>query len=232
MTIIPVTIKRILQATPTIRILTLDLKGQDFSYRAGQWIDCYAVINGERKLVGYSLASSPVTIDTIEVAVKKSDNLVTEYVHGEAQVGDTLFIEGGQGDIFYEEGMGDKVVLIGAGIGVAPLMGMFRYIDDSTDASVTLIQSASTADEMVYYEEASGIAERNSRVSYLATITRGESREGFKRGRISKEKLIEAGVDAGSLFFLSGPGGMIPDMEDVLRAMGVPKKRILYEVWW
>jgi len=210
----------------------LDLKGQDFSYRAGQWIDCYAVINGERKLVGYSLASSPVTIDTIEVAVKKSDNLVTEYVHGEAQVGDTLFIEGGQGDIFYEEGMGDKVVLIGAGIGVAPLLGMLRYIDDSTDASVIMIQSASTPDEMVYYEEASGIAERNSRVSYLATITRGESREGFKRGRISKEKLIEAGVDAGSLFFLSGPGGMIPDMEDVLRAMGVPKKRILYEVWW
>ena len=229
---IPVSIKRIMQATPTIRILTLDLKDQEFSYKAGQWIDCYAIINGERKLVGYSLASSPALVGSVEVAVKESDNPVTEHVHSSAEVGDTLYIDGGQGDIFYEEGMGDKVVLIGAGIGVAPLMGMFRYIDDSTDASVTLIQSASTADEMVYYEEASGIAERNPRVSYLATITRGESREGFKRGRISKEKLIEAGVDAGSLFFLSGPGGMIPDMEDVLRAMGVPKKRILYEVWW
>jgi ferredoxin-NADP reductase len=151
MTIIPVTIKETRQATPTIRVLTLDLDGQEFVYRSGQWIDCYAVINGERKIVGYSLASSPATIDTIEIAVKESDNPVTEYVHGAARVGDTLFIDGGQGDVFYEDGMGDKIVLIGAGIGVAPLMGMLRYIDDSTNASVTMIQSASTVEEMVYF---------------------------------------------------------------------------------
>ena len=51
----------------------------------GQWIDCYAVIDGERKIVGYSLASSPATTSTIEVAVKESDNPVTEYVHGAAR---------------------------------------------------------------------------------------------------------------------------------------------------
>ena len=159
MTIIPVTIKSIVQATPTIRILTLDLGGQEFVYKAGQWIDCYAVIDGERKVVGYSLASSPATTSTIEVAVKMSDNPVTEYVHGVALIGDSLYIEGGQGDVFYEDGMADKVVLIGAGIGVAPLMGMLRYIDDSTNASATMIQSASTAEEMVYFSETSEIAD-------------------------------------------------------------------------
>jgi len=232
MTIIQVTIKRILQATPTIRILTLDLKDQEFAYKAGQWIDCYAVIYGEWKLVGYSLASSPETIGTIEVAVKESKNPVTEYVHGAAKVGDTLFIDGGQGDIYFEKGMGDKVVLIGAGIGVAPLMGMLRYIEDSTNASVTLIQSASTVVEMLYYRESSEIAERNPRVSCLATVTRGEPGKGFERGRINKERLLAMGVDMGSLFYLSGPGGMIPEMEDILRSMGVPDDRILYEVWW
>ena len=85
MTIIPVTIKSIAQATPTIKVLTLDLSGQEFVYKAGQWIDCYAVIDGERKIVGYSLASSPATTSTIEVAVKESDNPVTEYVHGAAR---------------------------------------------------------------------------------------------------------------------------------------------------
>ena len=232
MTVIPVTIKSILQATPTIRVLTLDLRAQEFTYKSGQWIDCYAVIDGERKLVGYSLASSPVTTGTIEVAVKESDNPVTEYVHGSANVGDTLYIDGGQGEVFYEERMGDKVVLIGAGIGVAPLMGMLRYIDDSKNASVTLIQSASTVEEMLYYGEASEIAERNSRIKFITTVTRGEPGEGFEQGRIGKEMLLEAGVDVGSLFYLSGPGGMIPEMEDALRSMGVPGDRILYEVWW
>ena len=161
MTIIPVIIKRIRQATPTIRVLTLDLGEQKFIYKSGQWIDCYAVIDGERKIVGYSLASSPATIGSIEVAVKESDNPVTEYIHSYARVGDTLFIEGGQGDVFYEDGMGNKVVLIGAGIGVAPLMGILRYIAGSTNASVTLLQSASTVEELVYYSEASEISERN-----------------------------------------------------------------------
>jgi ferredoxin-NADP reductase len=232
MTIIPVTIIQIMQATPTIRILTLDLDGQDFTYRAGQWIDCYAVINGERKVVGYSLASSPANMGTIEVAVKESDNPVTEYVHDSAQIGDTLFIEGGQGEVFYTDGFGDQVVLIGAGIGVAPLMGMLRYIDDSTNASVTMIQSASTVEEMVYFHEASGIAGNNQRVRYHATVTQAYPKESFGRGRISRETLVELGVDFESIFYLSGPGGMIPEMEDILRSMGVPDDRIRYEVWW
>ncbi len=232
MTIIPVTIKDMRQATPTIRVLTLDLDGQKFDYWAGQWIDCYAVIDGERKIVGYSLASSPATIDTIEVAVKESDNPVTKYIHGAARVGDTIFIDGGQGDVFYEEGMGDKVVLIGAGIGVAPLMGMLRHIDDSTNASVIMIQSASTVEEMVYFQEASGIAERNPRVRYHATVTQAYPKESFGRGRISGETLVELGIDVESLFFLSGPGGMIPEIEELLNSMEVPDDRILYEVWW
>jgi len=232
MTIIPVTIIQIMQATPTIRIITLDLDGQEFIYKAGQWIDCYAVIGGERKVVGYSLASSPATVGTIEVVVKESDNPVTGYVHGSVQIGDTLFIEGGQGKIFYEDGMGEKIVLIGAGIGVAPLIGMFRYIDDSTNASVTMIQSASTVEEMVYFHEASGIAEKNPRMRYHATVTQSYPKESFGRGRISRETLVELGVDLESIFYLSGPGGMIPEMEDVLRSMGVPDERILYEVWW
>ena len=232
MTIIPVTIKSIAQATPTIKILTLDLSEQEFVYKAGQWIDCYAVIEGERKIVGYSLTSSPATTSTIEVAVKESDNPVTEYVHGAARVGDTLYIEGGQGDVFYEDGMANKVVLISAGIGVAPLMCILRYINNSTNASATMIQSASTTEEMVYFSEVSEIAERNHKVCYYTTVTQGEPGEGFWHGRINSEKLLELDIDTGSLFFLSGPGGMIPEMEDALRSMGVPDEQIRYEFWW
>ena len=161
-----------------------------------------------------------------------SDNPVTEYVHGVALIGDSLYIEGGQGDVFYEDGMADKVVLIGAGIGVAPLMGMLRYIDDSTNASATMIQSASTAEEMVYFSETSEIADSNHKVCYHATVTQGKPGEDFGQGRISSEKLLEMDIDTGSLFFLSGPGGMIPEIEDALMSMGVPDDQIRYEVWW
>ncbi len=232
MTIIPVTIKEIEQATPTIRLIKLDLNEQEFEYKAGQWIDCYAEIDGERKIVGYSLASSPTVEGRIELAVKISENHVSTYIHESAHVGDTMYIEGGQGDIYYEKGMGEKVVLIGAGIGVAPLIGMLRYIDDATDATATLIQSASTVRELVYYFKAKDIAERNPRIKYHPTVTQEKPKEKFSLGRIDGEMLERLKVDPESLFFLSGPGGMIPELEETLRSMGVPDERIRYEVWW
>lgn len=80
-----------------MQVLRLDLQGQGFKYKAGQWIDCYAEIDGLWHVVGYSLASSPSTMGFIELAVKVSDNPVTMHVHTGAEVGDTLYIEGGQG---------------------------------------------------------------------------------------------------------------------------------------
>ncbi len=48
---------------------------------------------------------------------------------------------------------GLRVVLAAAGIGVSPFMGILRYIDEATDAEVTLFQSASVFDELIYFDE-------------------------------------------------------------------------------
>lgn len=232
MTIIPVTIDEMKQVTPTVKLLTLGLGDNEFNYKAGQWIDCYAEIGGERKIVGYSIASSPTTKDTIEIAVKESDNPVTEYVHSGARIGDTLYIEGGQGNTFYDIGMSKKVVLLGGGIGVAPLMGMLRLINTTKDTSATMIQSASNVTEMMYYFEASEIAQSNPRIEYYATVTQEGPKENFMRGRINGEMLTRLGVDLDSLFFICGPNQMIPDLKKALIGMGVSQERIKYEVWW
>ncbi len=55
---IPVRIVEIRQETPTVKSLKLDLRGQDFSFHPGQWVDCYAEIDGELLEAGYTLTSS------------------------------------------------------------------------------------------------------------------------------------------------------------------------------
>ncbi|MCW4013009.1 MAG: FAD-dependent oxidoreductase [Candidatus Bathyarchaeota archaeon] len=232
MTIITVKIAEIRQETPTVKVLKIDLQGQEFNYKAGQWIDCYADIDGERFVVGYSLASSPPAKGYIELAVKTSDNPVTCYVHKKAKAGDLLYIEGGQGSVFYDSGMGDKVVLAGAGIGVAPLMGILRFIDERTTVSVQMFHSASSLEELIYYDELMERSVGNERVSYYPTISKGDSVGGVDHGRISGESFERYGVDYGSLFYLSGPGEMIPDLKKFLVGMGVALDRIRYEVWW
>ena len=214
-----------------MRGLKLDLQEQEFIYKAGQWIDCYADIDGVRSIVGYSLASTPTQKGSIELAVKQSDNPVTEYIHARAKVGDTLYVDGGQGEIFYDIGMGSKVVLAAAGIGVAPLMGMVRFIVEATDAEVTLFQSASTRDELVFYDEVKSLS-NNPRVRYYPFVTREAPGDAVEAGRISGDAMTAHGVDLSSLFFLSGPGGMIPELKEYLIVHGVDESRIKYEVWW
>ena len=233
MKIIPVKIADIRQETPTVKVLKIDLLGQEFHYKPGQWIDCYAEINGKREVVGYSLASSPSTSrDFIELAVKTSDNPVTEYVHTDAVIGDTLYIEGGQGEVYYERDMGENVVLAAAGIGMAPLMGILRYIDEATNSWVVLFQSASTIDELVYYEELKERSESNPRIRYYPTVTRQEPVDDVSKGRITGETFEKYRVDYDSLFYLSGPGDMIPSLKDYLLRHDVTPDRIKYEMWW
>jgi ferredoxin-NADP reductase len=232
MTIITVKIAEIRQETPTVKVLKIDLLDQGFNYKPGQWIDCYADIESERAVVGYSLASSPSTKGYIELAVKTSDNPVTRFVHEKAEAGDVLYIEGGQGDIFYDSGIGEKVVLAGAGIGIAPLIGILRFIADATDASVQMFQSASSFDELIYYDELKERAASNDRVSYYPTVSREASVDGIDKGRITGEMFERCDTDYDSVFYLSGPGEMIPNLKDFLVGKGVSVDRIRYEMWW
>ena len=232
MAIIPVKITEIKQETPTVRVLKLDLQNQEFHYKAGQWINCYKDINNVRQVVGYSLTSSPTSEGFIELAVKFSDNPVTDYIHGSARVGDILLVEGGNGEVFYEEDMGSRVVLIAGGIGVSPLMGILRYIDVSRNASVTLLQSASSFDELIFYDEIRRIAGSNPRVKYYPFVTREEPPVGVIDGRISGESFERIDVRMDSLFYICGPDGMIPELAEYLTGRGVDSKRIKYEFWW
>jgi len=233
MTIIPVKIADFRQETPTIRVLKIDLLGQEFQYKPGQWIDCYVDVNDTRDVVGYSLASSPSTLpEFIELAIKTSDNPVTEYIHRDVAIGDTLYIEGGQGEVYYEKDMGEKVVLAAAGIGMASLMGILRYIDEATNSRVTLFQSASTTEELVYFDEIRERANSNTRISYYPMVTREDSVIDVGKGRITGETFERYGVDFDSLFFLSGPGDMIPTLKEYLTRHDVNPDRIKYEMWW
>ncbi|MCW4049482.1 MAG: FAD-dependent oxidoreductase [Candidatus Bathyarchaeota archaeon] len=232
MPIIPVKIKEIKQATPTIKTLKLDLQGQEFSFHSGQWIDCYADIDGERKVAGYSMTSSATQKGYFELAIKTGDNPVTEYIHSSAKEGDTLYVDGGQGEIFYTRKMGDNVVLIAAGIGIAPMMSIFRYAATVDSINMTLVYGVSSENELLYINEIKEISEKSPIIRYYATVSKGKQNSGYRIGKIDRQMLKEIDLDLDSLFYLCGPPPMIHSVETELIEMGVSKDKILYELWW
>jgi ferredoxin-NADP reductase len=232
---IPAKIAAIQQETPSVKSFRLDLEGQQFSFLPGQWVDCYAEVNGRLEVAGYSMTSSPLTRGTIDLAVKLvGDNAVTNFLHQRARVGDTLYIEGGQGDFYYQREMGDSLVLIGGGIGITPLMSILRYVDEATsDVRATLLYSARTPSELLFHKQLMEVAARNRRIRCLFTVTQpGGERWRGRVGRIDEEMLKESQLDLNAIFYVCGPPPMIKDMAALLSGLEVNNSLIKYEQWW
>jgi ferredoxin-NADP reductase len=232
---VPVRIDAIRQETPTVKSLRLDLGGQEFSFLPGQWIDCYAEIDGRPEVAGYTITSSPTTEGTIEIAVRFSeDNPVTRFLHDRAVVGDLLHVDGGQGEFYYRREMGDSLVLIAGGIGITPLMSILRYVDAAEpDASATLFYSAKSPSGLIFYDELEEMAARNGNIRCNFTVT-GASEELWEGrfGRIDSILIEDSNVDLDALYLICGPPPMGPEMAEMLEGLGVPPSRIKYEQWW
>jgi ferredoxin-NADP reductase len=230
MPVIPVKIAEIRQATPTIKTLKLDLQGQQFSFHPGQWIDLYADVDGERRTAGYTLTSLPNTKGSVEISVKTGDNPVTRFIHEKTQVGDTLHIQGGQGNTYYTREMGDHLVLVAAGIGITPIISILRYADEAGDVHATLLYSAATADELLYLNEIESIQRRNPLIKAHTFVTREKTRH--RRGRIDEAALRDLAHDPCALHYVSGPRDMITDTAEALKRLGISETSIRYELWW
>ena len=204
---IPATVASIERVTPTVKALRLDLGHRPFSFLPGQWVDCYLTPDGRGDVAGFSMTSSPLTEGTIDLAVKLvGDNAVTHQLHHRARVGEVIYVEGGSGDFFYRREMGDSLVLIGGGIGITPLMSILRYVDEAAPGvRVSLFYSASTPSELLFRDELSKLATRNSAIVCLLTVTRNsdEPWDGAV-GRIDAGTFTEAGVDLGAFSTCAG----------------------------
>jgi ferredoxin-NADP reductase len=230
---IPAIIKNITQATPTIKTLRLEPQGE-FSFKAGQWIDLYADLMGERKVAGYSMTSSPLARGYFDLAIKRvGENPVTKHIHSDAREGEVVHVDGGHGEIFYEAGTAKSVFLIAGGIGIAPHMSIFRYVNEGDQkASATLIYSASNPSEFVFREEIESITRCNSRMRALLTVS--DKTEGWSghKGKIDADLIREAGIDSEALYYICGTPQMIHELVDTLRGLGIRRKQMRYELWW
>lgn len=228
-----VTISAIQQASPTVKLFRLNYADQPFHYLAGQWIDLYADVEGKTEIGGYSMTSTPATKGYIELAIKSSSrHPVTRWLHEQAKIGDQVRISDGQGVFFYQAEMSQRVVLVGAGVGVTPLISIFRYIAESppqTDA--TLIYSIPSADEFLFQQDIENISQLPHMHS-VVTLTQSDSAWQGQTGRIDADLFKAAGMTEDTLYYLCGPQGMVEDVSAVLSSIGVPASRIIYEKWW
>ena len=227
-------IARIWQATPTIKAFELAVDDPGFKYLPGQWVEVSTLIDGDIKTSGYSITTSPLFAGEIELAIKASStHPVARWVHERGAVGDTVRVSQGQGPFVYLPEMSENLVLIGGGVGVTPLLSIFRHVRDARLATQAhLLYSVSDSREILFREELEAAALAHDTLHVTLTVTQPDPLWHGLTGRIDPVKLHALDVPDDTLYYLCGPKGMVEDMSTLLHSLGVPMNRIIFEKWW
>jgi ferredoxin-NADP reductase len=227
-------ITAITPATPSIRVVRLAIADPAFRFLPGQWVDLGVDVDGTPHTAGYSITTSPVHDGTIELAIKASArHPVARWVHARAQVGDRVRVSQGQGPFVYLPEMSDNVVLIGGGVGVTPLLSIFRHVRDASLPTRThLLYSVSDSREILFRDEFEAAAREHDNLHVSITVTRPDPAWHGLTGRIDPIKLHALDVPDDTLYYLCGPKGMVEDLSTLLHDLGVPMSRIIFEKWW
>jgi ferredoxin-NADP reductase len=218
------TITAIKRETPTVKSFRIavpmwipQVPGQHYEVRL-------TAPDGYRAQRSYSIGSSPLDEDEIELTIDRlDDGEVSPYFHDVLVVGDQVEVRGPFTSYFVWQGE-SPVALVGGGSGVVPLMAMLRHRRRTApELPMRLVYSVRSADDVIYADELGEDA--------VLTYTR-QPPEGWNghRGRIDAKLIDEACATlADGVAFVCGSNGFVETGTQLLMSAGFAPDRIRTE---
>jgi len=197
-----------------------------FAYKPGQFITFLLNINGQNLKRAYSMSSSPSRPYLLEVTIKRlRGGVVSNWFLNEVKIGDVLTAKGPLGKFTCFNYPAQKMLFIGAGSGITPILSMSRWISDTaSDVDVKLLASFKTPADIIFRKELESLAARCSGFQVALTMTgtcaSTEYWAGF-RGRINQVMLTIFVDDIHERdIFVCGPDALSQKIEGILRNIG------------
>ena len=228
----------IFQETPNVKTFRLmnPLGGVlPFSFLPGQFLTVTIPTDGKPVKRSYTVASSPAQHDYAELTVKHEEGgVVSGFFHTHVKPGDLLQCSGPYGTFIFTGRECKCILLIGAGVGVTPLMGVLRYLlDRSWDGDIFLLYACRTPADIIFHEELDYLQHRHSNLRVVVTISRPEGTN-WKgpTGRITTELITQSVPDLPSRYVhICGPVPMMEATRKMVTELGVPRERIKVEAF-
>ena len=216
--------------TKTLRFQILDERR--FCAKPGQFLTFQWTIDGQRVRRSYTVSSSPVHENYVEITPKRMENgWVSVFLNERAKPGLAVEASGPYGQFYFDETLHKSIVLIAAGSGITPMISMLRYIDDlRLDTSVTLLYCVRTAADIIFQTELVRLERSLFNFQYEVCLSRPDSTWKGRSGRLTDEFVTQCVTDLDSpSFFLCGPRGFMHNARQILSTLGVQQGRILQE---
>ena len=197
-------------------------------FKSGQFFIINMIINNKLEKRSYSVSSSPLK-DYIEFTIKLVPNGLFSNNIFKAEVGTELNLEGPYGKFVFEDNSCKKVVLIGAGSGVAPLRGILQYIlKKKLNVKPFIYFYYKTKDDIIYKDELEKLPKN---IDINISLTRDEYWQGLK-GRINKDHINHIlEDDQHKLFYICGPNDFVSNAKKLLIDNGIKLEHIKNEIY-
>ena len=126
-----------------------------FSYRPGQFITFILHIDGHEVKRSYSMSSSPSRPHLLEVTIKRvPGGLVSNWFYEQVKLGDSFIVKGPSGKFTCFNYPSRKMLFIGAGSGITPIISMSRWIADTgSDVDVKILASFKSPSDIIFRKE-------------------------------------------------------------------------------
>ena len=232
---IPYVLSELIQETPdtfTYRVKPT-AGGEVIQYKPGQFVQLHLTPDSDAKMSrSYSIASSPSSRGFIDLTIKIQGSF-PEFLK-DLQPGHVFGLRGPLGHFYFDPEEQPHIVLLGAGVGVTPLMGMLRYATDlKLTNQITFLNANKTEADTIYHHELvshHGVVNPRAKIVLSYTRLAPEHHWTGERGRISWDMIqrhVPEPLD--KHYFICGPDQMNKDLKALLLEKGVPRPLVKLE---
>lgn len=218
-----------------VRLETADTKTYTFElskkmfFRAGQYVEVTANVDGSVVNRPYAISSSPLTAlreGKLSVTVKKA-GFFSNWLFDNAKVGDEMIIGDPSGQFYYVSIKdAETVVAVAGGSGITPFYSMAQALKEgSEEFNLILLYGARTEKDLVFKKELDALVSDKFKVVYVLS---DEKSKKYENGFITKE-LIAKYAPGDFTVMACGPQAMYAFLDKELAAMGVTGKRVKKE---
>jgi glycine betaine catabolism B len=226
---------RITQQTPDAKTLRFAVKGgRILGAKPGQFLTFSFLFDGRKESRCYSICSSPARTGYIEITPKRlTHGCVSSFLNDHAAIGMTVEATGPFGQFCFNQAEDKKIVLIAAGSGITPMMGMLSFIDDlSLDTEVTLLYCVRSENDIIFRKELQDLQGRVRNFRYHVLLSKPSLEWTGDRGHLDRNFIQKAVPNLkDELFFVCGPPSFTETARNILSELEVQPERVRQEVF-
>ncbi|MBF8756781.1 pyridoxamine 5'-phosphate oxidase family protein [Pseudomonas guariconensis] len=229
---------RIEQESRDIRSFYLQPEdGTPVTFAPGQHIPVRLRIDGQTPVIRtYSLSSAP-SDGELRISVK-AQGPASRYLHQQLKVGDLLDVRLPMGSFALDQHSKRPLVLIGAGVGITPLIAMLReQLASGQGRCIHLFHGGRTLADLPFQQELTALQQQSNGLLHIhRALSQPEAhamqgRDYTFASRLSIDQIKASLALDDYDFYLCGPASFTQDLYEGLRSVHVPDARIHAEAF-